>query len=41
MSKTWRLVKSSESIFEEMGFAVDLPDLSRFTSEFGKKSTRN
>src|ERR1700710_3127012 len=37
MSKTWRLIKSSEPIFEEMGFAVDILDLSRLTSEFGRQ----
>jgi multimeric flavodoxin WrbA len=37
MSKTWRLVKSAEPVFEELGFAVDILDLSRLTSEFGKQ----
>jgi multimeric flavodoxin WrbA len=37
MSKTWRLVKSAEPVFEEMGFAVDILDLSRLTSEFGRQ----
>lgn len=37
MSKTWRLVKLAEPIFEAMGFAVDILDLSRLTSEFGKQ----
>jgi multimeric flavodoxin WrbA len=37
MSKTWRLIKSSEPIFEEMGFAVDILDLSRLTSEYGRE----
>jgi multimeric flavodoxin WrbA len=37
MSKTWRLVKLAEPIFGEMGFAVDILDLSRLTSEFGKQ----
>jgi multimeric flavodoxin WrbA len=37
MSKTWRLVKVAEPVFQEMGFAVDILDLSRLTSEFGKK----
>ena len=36
MSKTWRLVKLAEPVFIEMGFAVDILDLSRLTSEFGK-----
>jgi multimeric flavodoxin WrbA len=35
MSKTWRLLKLAEPIFEEMGFAVDVLDLSRITAEFG------
>lgn len=37
MSKTWRLVKLAESVFNEMGFAADILDLSRLASEFGKK----
>jgi multimeric flavodoxin WrbA len=37
MSKTWRLVKVAEPVFQQMGFAVDILDLSRLTSEFGKK----
>ena len=37
MSKTWRLVKLAEPVFQEMGFAVDILDLSRLTSEFGKQ----
>jgi multimeric flavodoxin WrbA len=37
MSKTWRLVKIAEPIFRERGFAVDILDLSRLTSEFGKQ----
>jgi multimeric flavodoxin WrbA len=37
MSKTWRLVKLAEPIFAEQGFAVDILDLSRLTSEFGKQ----
>jgi multimeric flavodoxin WrbA len=37
MSKTWRLVKIAEPVFHEMGFAVDILDLSRLTSEFGKQ----
>ncbi|AMA58672.1 flavodoxin family protein [Bradyrhizobium sp. CCGE-LA001] len=36
MSKTWRLVELAEPVFVEMGFAVDLLDLSRLASEFGK-----
>src|SRR6267154_370023 len=37
MSKTWRLVKVAEPVFQEMGFAVDILDLSRLASEFGKQ----
>jgi multimeric flavodoxin WrbA len=37
MSKTWRLIKLAEPVFQEMGFAVDILDLSRLTSEFGKQ----
>jgi multimeric flavodoxin WrbA len=37
MSKTWRLVKVAEPVFAEMGFAVDILDLSRLASEFGKQ----
>jgi multimeric flavodoxin WrbA len=37
MSKTWRLVKLAEPVFAGMGFAVDILDLSRVTSEFGKQ----
>jgi multimeric flavodoxin WrbA len=37
MSKTWRLVKLAEPVFLEMGFAVDILDLSRLTSEFGRQ----
>jgi multimeric flavodoxin WrbA len=36
MSKTWRLVKLAEPVFGEMGFAVDILDLSLLTSEFGR-----
>ncbi|WP_025036823.1 flavodoxin family protein [Bradyrhizobium sp. DOA9] len=36
MSKTWRLVKLAEPVFVEMGFIVDILDLSRLASEFGK-----
>lgn len=36
-SKTWRLVKLVEPVFVEMGFAVDILDLSRLTSEFGRQ----
>jgi multimeric flavodoxin WrbA len=37
MSKTWRLVKLAEPVFCEMGFAVDILDLSRLASEFGRQ----
>jgi multimeric flavodoxin WrbA len=37
MSKSWRLIKEAEPIFGEMGLAVDILDLSRLTSEFGKQ----
>jgi len=37
MSKSWRLVKVAQPVFQEMGLAVDLLDLSRLTSEFGRK----
>jgi multimeric flavodoxin WrbA len=37
MSKSWRLVKLAETCLEQMGFAVDILDLSRTTSEFGKQ----
>jgi multimeric flavodoxin WrbA len=37
MSKSWRLVKIAEPILIEMGFAVDILDLSRLTSEYGRK----
>jgi multimeric flavodoxin WrbA len=37
MSKSWRLVKLAERCLEEMEFAVDILDLSRTTSEFGKQ----
>ncbi|MBR0821462.1 flavodoxin family protein [Bradyrhizobium liaoningense] len=36
MSKTWRLVEQVEREFIEMGFAVDVLDLSRLTSEYGR-----
>jgi multimeric flavodoxin WrbA len=35
MSKTWRLVEIAKPCFVEMGFDVDVLDLSRLTSEFG------
>ena len=37
MSKTWRLVKLAEPVFSGMGFAVDILDLSRLISEYGKQ----
>jgi multimeric flavodoxin WrbA len=37
MSKSWRLIKSAEPVFEGMGFAVNILDLSRLTSEFGRQ----
>jgi multimeric flavodoxin WrbA len=37
MSKSWRLVKLAEPVFIEMGLAVDILDLSRLASEFGKQ----
>jgi len=37
MSKSWRMVEPARSCFLEMGFAVDVLDLSRLTSEFGKQ----
>ena len=37
MSKTWRLIKLAEPIFQELGYAVDILNLSRVTAEFGKQ----
>ena len=37
MSKTWRLAKIAETCFSDMGFGVDVLDLSRLASEFGKQ----
>ena len=37
MSKTWRLIKLAEPVFAEMGFAVDILDLSRLASEYGRQ----
>jgi len=37
MSKTWRLIKLAEPELSAMGFKVDILDLSRLTSEFGKQ----
>ncbi|MBV9460503.1 MAG: flavodoxin family protein [Bradyrhizobium sp.] len=36
-SKTWRLVKLAERVFEEMGLGVNILDLSRLVSEVGKQ----
>ena len=36
MSKSWRLVELAGRVFEAADFAVDLLDLSRTTSEFGR-----
>jgi hypothetical protein len=35
MSKSWRMVEIARPCFVEMGFDVDVLDLSRITSEFG------
>jgi multimeric flavodoxin WrbA len=37
MSKSWRMVEIARPCFVEMGFDVDVLDLSRITSEFGKQ----
>src|SRR6266487_554128 len=37
ISKTWRLVEIAEPVFQEMGFVIDILDLSRLASEFGKQ----
>jgi multimeric flavodoxin WrbA len=36
MSKSWRMVNIAEPCFHEMGFDVDILDLSRLTSEYGR-----
>jgi len=36
-SKTWRLLNIAKTVFEEMDLAVNVLDLSRQTSEFGKE----
>lgn len=36
-SKSWRMVKLAEHVFQEMGMRVNLLDLSRLVSEFGKQ----
>lgn len=38
MSKSWRLLKLAEEIFRAEGFDVEILDLSRLTSEFGRQS---
>ena len=38
MSKTWRLIKMAEPIFGEMGFAVDILDLSRLPRNSASRS---
>jgi multimeric flavodoxin WrbA len=37
MSKSWRLVELAKPLFEEIGLTVDILDLSRLTSEFGRQ----
>ena len=37
MSKSWRMVEIARPCFFEMGFDVDVLDLSRLTSEFGRQ----
>jgi multimeric flavodoxin WrbA len=36
-SKTWRMLKLAEGVFHEMGLIVNILDLSRLVSEFGKQ----
>jgi multimeric flavodoxin WrbA len=36
MSKSWRLIEIAQQIFDGRGFAVDVLDLSRIVSEFGR-----
>jgi len=36
MSKSWRLLEIGRNVFEHAGFATDVLDLSRTTSEFGR-----
>lgn len=36
MSKSWRLLQIAQSVFSEMGVTVDILDLSRLASEFGR-----
>lgn len=37
MSKTWRLIEQAQPVFAQQGFAIDILDLSRQVSEFGKQ----
>ena len=37
MSKTWRLIKIAEPLFQARGLAVDILDLSRTTAESGRQ----
>jgi multimeric flavodoxin WrbA len=37
MSKSWRLLVLAKRVFEEMGLVLNILDLSRLTSEFGKQ----
>jgi multimeric flavodoxin WrbA len=37
MSKTWRMTRLAQPALTDMGFEVDVLDLSRLTSEFGKQ----
>jgi multimeric flavodoxin WrbA len=37
MSKTWRMVELARSCFADLGFGLDILDLSRLASEFGKQ----
>ena len=37
MSKSWRMLELARSCLRDMGFEVDVLDLSRQTSEFGKQ----
>src|SRR5690606_9252376 len=36
MSKSWRLVELSRLVFEEAGFDIEVLDLSRLASEYGR-----
>jgi multimeric flavodoxin WrbA len=37
MSKTWRMIELAKSCFTDIGFNIDVLDLSRLASEFGKQ----